>query len=231
MSSDRTALVLGATGLVGRHLLELLLADARWSGVTVISRRPSGNDHPGLQERVVDFERLEEHGDAFRVHDVFCCLGTTLRKAGGRAAFERVDHDYVLAAARVSSVARARHFLWVSSLGADPHSLVFYSRVKGRVEKAVAALPLERWTAVRPSLLLGDREESRPGEALMAAVLRPVAPLLLGPLRAYRPIEADQVARGMIALACDEPPVRELKHVSGSGPGGVRARVPRPPSR
>jgi uncharacterized protein YbjT (DUF2867 family) len=216
LNTGRTALVLGSTGLVGRHLLARLLDDARWSEVRSLTRRPTGIDHPKLAERLVDFERIEEYGHAFRVHDVFCCLGTTLRTAGSREAFERVDHDYVRQAAEISAIGRARHFLWISSLGANPHALAFYSRTKGRTEESIAALPLERWTAVRPSLLLGQRDEPRRGERVAAAVLRPLTPFFRGPLRPYRPIHADQVARGMIALSCDEPVPPELQYISGS---------------
>src|SRR3954465_4030628 len=174
--NGRTALVLGATGLVGGLCLELLLADRAWSRVGAAGRgggvwgvggpRPSGRQHPRLAEVVTDFERLEEHADAFAVDAVFCCLGTTIRKAGSREVFYRIDHDYPVAAARLASARGARRFLLVSSLGGDAGSRVFYNRVKGEVERDVSAIPFEGVAIFRPSLILGPRPERRTAEDL-----------------------------------------------------------------
>ncbi|HET7229457.1 MAG TPA: oxidoreductase [Longimicrobium sp.] len=199
--SGRTALVLGATGLVGGHCLELLLADASWSRVTVIARRPSGRSHPRLNEVAADFERLEEQAHAFAADDVFCCLGTTIRKAGSQAAFSRVDHDYVVRSAELARQQGARRFLLVSALGADPGSRVFYNRVKGEAERDVTALPFEGVALLRPSLLLGERAERRRSEALAQKAAPFLSPLLWGPLRKYRALPAAAVARAMVRLA------------------------------
>lgn len=199
------ALIAGATGLVGRELLARLLADARYARVQVLARRPLDIADPKLTVQVVDFERLDDVRVAFAVDHVFCCLGTTLRQAGSREAFRRVDYDYVLDLAQRAAGAGVAHFLWISAVGAQPRSAAFYSRVKGELEFAVSRLPLRRWTAVRPSLLLGDRAERRVGEALVAAALAPLSRLMRGPLRRYRPIAAAEVAAAMIALANDEP--------------------------
>src|SRR3954468_1816810 len=123
--TGRSALVLGATGLIGGLCLDLLLADGAWSRVTAVVRRPTGRSHPRLAEAVVDFDRLEGRADAFAADDVFCCLGSTIRKAGSREAFYRIDHDYPVAAARLASARGARRFLLVSSLGGDAGSRVF----------------------------------------------------------------------------------------------------------
>lgn len=214
-----TALVLGATGLVGRALLDRLLADPRYGAVQVLVRRPPAVTHPKLQVLIADFDALDAHATAFAVDHVFCCLGTTLRHAGSREAFRRVDRDYVLAAARAAAQAGAAHFLWISSVGADARSPAFYPRVKGEVEDAIAALALARWTALRPSLLLGARAERRLGESLAAAAARPLAPLLRGRLQRYRPIAADAVAAAMVAIANGDPAPEGLETRSG-GRGG-----------
>lgn len=195
------ALVLGATGLVGSRLVERLLADGRHASVRVLVRRSTGRSHPRLDERVVDFERLAEHADAFRVEDVFCCLGTTLRAAGSREAFRRVDHDYVVEAARLAKAGGALRFLLVSSSGATESSPFFYSRVKGEVERAAREEGPETLWIIRPSLLLGAREERRPLERLAQVVGRPLGRLLVGPLRRYRPIHAQTVAAALARLA------------------------------
>lgn len=204
--TGRAALVLGATGLVGGHVLELLLADSRYARVVAAVRRPTGRTHARLDERVVDFERLAEAADAFRVDDVFCCLGTTIRAAGSQAAFRRVDHDYVVAAARLAADAGARQFLLVTAMGADAGSRIFYNRVKGEVEAAVRALPFRRVVLARPSLLLGDRGERRVGEEVGKAVMGALAPLMVGPLRKYRAIAGRDVARAMVRLAAEPAP-------------------------
>jgi uncharacterized protein YbjT (DUF2867 family) len=155
--------LLGATGLIGRECLRLLAADARATRVIALVRR----EVPGLRPddrvdmQVVDFDRLDDHADAFAVDAVICALGTTIKQAGSQENFRRVDHDYPLEAARLGHAAGCRHFLVVSALGANATSRVFYNRVKGELEAAVTALGIPCVTIVRPSLLLGDRMGAR----------------------------------------------------------------------
>ncbi|HEX2203946.1 MAG TPA: NAD(P)H-binding protein [Longimicrobium sp.] len=201
MAAGRTAVLLGATGLVGGHCLELLLGDDAWARVVVVGRRSLGRAHAKLEERVVDFERLEADADAFEADDVFCGLGTTIRAAGSQEAFRRVDHDYPLAAARLASERGAKRFLLVTAMGADPGSRVFYNRVKGEVERGVSALPFEGVALLRPSLILGERADRRPAEALAQRAAPVLNPLLMGPLRKYRAIPAAAIARAMVRLA------------------------------
>ena len=214
-AATRRALLLGATGLVGSILLGRLLADARYREVIVVARRSPALVHPALRVVEVDFERLASAAEAFRVEHVYCCLGTTLKRAGSRDAFRRVDHDYVVEAARLAAAADVEAFVWMSSVGADPASRSFYTRVKGELERAVAALPLRRWIAVRPSLLLGDRAEFRPAERITAVLSRPLGPLLVGGLRRWRPIAAEAVAQSMLELANGGAAVEGLEYVAG----------------
>lgn len=202
----RSALVLGATGLVGGHVLDLLLADAAWERVTTLGRRPVSREHPKLEQRAADFDRLGEHAEAFAADDVFCCLGTTIRAAGSREAFRRVDHDFAVAAARLASERGARHFLLVTALGADPASRVFYNRVKGETERDVSGLPFPAVSILRPSLILGERADRRPAEALAQRVAPLLGAVLVGPLRRYRAVEARVIARAMTRLAKEAAP-------------------------
>jgi uncharacterized protein YbjT (DUF2867 family) len=190
----RTALVAGATGLVGGELVRQLATHPAYATVQMLTRRVPDTLLPGVEPLVVDFERPDAYADQLTADDVFCALGTTMRKAGSRAAFRRVDHDYVLDIARLARARGARHFLLVSSLGANPASRVFYSRVKGEVEAAVQELGYPSLTIVRPSVLLGTRAEFRLGEALVKpfGILMP---------RRYRPVHASAVAAQMIAAA------------------------------
>ncbi|HEX6923959.1 MAG TPA: oxidoreductase [Longimicrobiaceae bacterium] len=200
-STGRSALLLGATGLVGSHCLDLLLADDSYERVRVLARRPVPRRSPKLETHRVDFEDLGSHAAYFAVDDIFCCLGTTMARAGSEAAFRRVDYDYPLQAAELAVAEGAEQFLMVSAVGADPQSRIFYNRVKGEAEAAVKRLPFRAVWVLRPSLLLGEREEFRVGERLAAAVARPLAPLMIGRLRRYRPITARDVAVAMLRLA------------------------------
>ncbi len=196
----RTALLAGATGLVGSHCLSQLLSDPAYGRVVAVVRRPLPLSDPRLDTRVVDFDRLAA-ADLPPVDDVYCALGTTIRRAGSRDAFRRVDHDYVVALARCAAERGATRFLLVSAIGADARSPVFYSRVKGETERDVAAVSFDAVHLLRPSLLVGERSEHRSGERLMIALLTGVTPLLVGPLRRYRPVGAEVVARAMRAVA------------------------------
>lgn len=196
----RSALLAGASGLVGGHVLQLLLEDALYERVITLGRGGLPVVHRKLAQRVVDFERLAEL-DFPRVDDVFCCLGATMKKARSRDAFRRVDFAYVLELARLASRGGARQLLLVSALGANPRSSLFYNRVKGEVEEAVKQLAFQGLHIFRPSLLLGDRKESRAGERLAIVVSGALAFAFRGPLRKYRPIEARTVAAAMLRAA------------------------------
>ena len=198
MASARIALLAGPTGLTGNHLLELLLADKRYAGVHALVRKAALPGHSKLHERVVDFESLEKLPKA---DDAFCCLGTTIRKAGSQAAFRKVDFDFVLNFATAAKAAGAKRFLVVSALGANSRSAVFYNRVKGETENALKAMNFESLHIFRPSFLAGERAEARAGERLGIAVFSALAPLMIGPARRVRPIAAESVAQAMVSCA------------------------------
>jgi len=163
-------------------------------------RRPFGREHPKLKAQTIDFDRLQD----FRVvaDDVYCCLGTTIKQAGSQAAFRRVDFDYPAALARAAGRDGAQRLLIVSALGADPHSRVFYNRVKGEMEEAVRAAGVPQTLLFRPSLLSGPRTAPRFGEQAGLVI-----GALLGPLLGrYRPIHGDLVAAAMLRAALDDLP-------------------------
>ena len=204
--STLSALVLGATGLVGRHCLDLLLEDEAYGQVVALARKPPKREHPKLRWHVTDLARVHEYGSLLGVDDVFCCLGTTIRAAGSRDSFYKVDFGHVVEVARATAESGARQLLLVSALGADAHSRVFYNRVKGEVERAVCELPFRGTQIFRPSLLLGQRQEFRLGERAAALALVPLSFLLIGRARKYRPVPATAVAEAMVRVAKSVPP-------------------------
>jgi uncharacterized protein YbjT (DUF2867 family) len=191
--AGKTVWMAGATGLVGRETLRALLAEPGFVRIVVWTRRPSGQSDPRLDERIVDFEQLEAAFAHSLTDAAVCCLGTTIKTAGSKERFRRVDYEYVLAFARAAKRAGAKHFVVVTALGANPRSALFYNRVKGELEQALAALPFASLSIVRPSLLLGERGELRVGERLFQPLSR-ILP------RRYRGIEARTVARAIVKL-------------------------------
>ncbi len=194
----RTALIAGASGLVGGFLLRQLLDSPEYDLVIALGRRPLELAHPKLVSVTVDFAALDQVTADLRCADAFCCLGTTIRQAGSRAAFRAVDHVAVLAFAWAAQRHGAKRLFVVSALGADAGSRVFYHRVKGETEAALAVLGFATLAIFRPSLLLGPRSELRLGERTGQALLWVLEPLLLGRLRQYRAIQAEAVARAMV---------------------------------
>ena len=216
---ERRALLAGATGLVGRALLALLLDSPRYRRVQVLLRReaPELAAHRKLTVAVVDFAALPSVPPA---DDVFIALGTTIKAAGSQQAFRRVDFDAVVGTARAGRAAGAKRLLVVSALGADAASSVFYNRVKGEMEQAVGALGYDSVVIARPSLLLGDRaalgQRKRAGEEWAQRLLRPVLGWV--PAR-VRPIRAQDVASSMLRAALETRPGVRILVSSQMQPG------------
>jgi len=198
----RRALVLGATGLVGQELVRQLLACPDYERIYIFARRPLAERSERLVQIIGGFDQLTE-ATMPEADDVFCCLGTTIRAAGSQAAFRRVDFEYPLQAARLALVRGAQQFLLVTAMGANPRSLVFYSRIKGEVEAAIRDLGYRSFTVLRPSFIDGERQERRSGEQFALALLRRL-PFLLP--RRYRPVSCAAVARAMVLAALQGTP-------------------------
>lgn len=211
------ALIAGSTGLVGSHLLKILLGHDFFKQVVAIGRRPPLASHNKLEFIKVDFNEL----DRVRLPDsshVFCCLGTTMKQAGSKRAFIKVDLEYPLHLASAAIKTGAGHFYLVSSVGANKSSMFFYSQVKGQLEEAIANMQFSSIRIFRPSLLLGKRTEKRMGEKIGAFILRIVSPLMIGKLNKYRGIEAETVALSMYASA-----IRDGQDVEVLEPEEIRA--------
>ena len=201
----RKALLLGATGLVGNACLESLLASNEYDLVRVLSRRELDLEHPKLDCRVVDLDDMEACAEQFQVDDVFCCLGTTMKKAGSRQAFRHVDHDLVLLAGKLALRAGVQRFLVVSAINANSRSPFFYSRVKGQMERALERLQLPLLVLVQPSLLRGNREDKRTAEDWGNLLNRIIEPLTRWTDAHWLPVDGSKVAEGMVGMALEGP--------------------------
>lgn len=197
---SKTAVVIGASGLVGKELSLQLAEDPEYSSVTVLIRKQMDITHPHIRQVLVDFDNLAQYRAEFAAEDIYCCLGTTIAKAGTREAFRRVDLEYPLQAAQLAAAEGAKQFAVITAMGANESSPFFYNRVKGELERRLAECGLHALHIVRPSLLLGHRQEKRTGEEWAAAVSRRLPFLWRGPLKRYRPIQAASVAAAMRAV-------------------------------
>lgn len=195
-------LIVGSTGLVGRHVLELALADHRVDAVIAPVRKPLP-EHPKLFAPVLDFDHLPEEAPWWQADAVICALGTTIKVAGSQEAFRRVDHDYPLAIARLARHNGVSAYALNSAMGADASSRIFYNRVKGELENDLRVLDFPSLTFVRPGLIGGKRDEFRLGEKIGALVLTVLGPLLP---RAWRINPAEKIAQALLEAAIERKP-------------------------
>jgi uncharacterized protein YbjT (DUF2867 family) len=210
----KTALLVGATGLVGGFVLEQLLEDAYYDSVVVLSRKSLQLQHAKLKEVLVNFDQLENYTNDIKADVVFCCLGTTIKAAGSQEAFKKVDYEYPLRVAEIAKQNDASAFLIVTALGAAKSSIIFYNRVKGEVEEAIGNLHFDAFHILQPSLIIGERKESRSGEGI-AQTLSPIYDtLMFGPLTKYKSIKAEQIAKAMIHYSKQETK-GIMRHESG----------------
>jgi uncharacterized protein YbjT (DUF2867 family) len=197
----RNALIAGASGLVGSQLMELLLADPAYSKVMILVRKTIPVNHAKLIQLQVSYEQLDLLSIPIPVQDVFCALGTTIRKAGSQAAFRVVDYDYVLNLGKFGEKNLVSKYLVVSAMGADASSGIFYNRVKGEMENAIRNLNIPSVIVFRPSLLMGNRKDFRLGERIAQFVMSGLGFLFVNGLKKYKPIHATLVAKSMITVA------------------------------
>ncbi len=205
------AIIAGASGLVGSKLLPLLLEENELERVVALGRRPLGLQHAKLAEKQIDLLSIgalkSAIAEAGQGAEIFCALGTTIKKAGSREAFRQVDLEAPLALAQAALEAGARQYTICTAVGADAKSRVFYNRVKGELEEALRALRFPRGVKiVHPSMILGHRQDYRPLERIVGAPMRWTAPIFKGPLWPFRPIPAELVASAMRNAALREPP-------------------------
>jgi len=221
--SQKTLLLLGATGLVGGECLKRLISDDHYRRIVVLTRSAISDDFrkAKIEHHVINFDRIDEHRSLLKADHVLCALGSTIKKAGTKDQFYKVDFTYVYEIAKATAEQGAEHFLLVSSIGANPESGIFYNRVKGTLEKAVQQLPFRSISIFRPSLILGDRKESRFNEEISkwaAGIFSFAIPKI------YQPIKAVDIAEAMLNMArANRPGVQihesdEIKYIATAAP-------------
>jgi len=198
----KTAIIAGASGLIGRSLTQMLLNSKDYGQVIALVRKPLGIQHDKLKELTIDFDELSTMDSFPKVDDVFCALGTTMKKAGSKEAFYKVDYTYPYQLAQRAIKEGARRFFLVSAMGSNIDSRNFYNRVKGEIEHQISFLTYRTIYIFKPSLLRGDRKENRPGEKF-AQIMTRIIPFI-GPWKKYRPIHADKVADAIMKVAKQE---------------------------
>ncbi len=197
---SKTALVFGATGMIGSYLLDELLKNAEYSTVKAFVRKPLSLQHPKLKQIITDFHSLNDIQSEISGDVLFCCLGTTIKNTPSQEGRRFVDKEVPVQLAALAAANQVPSFFIVSSAGASAKASNFYIRVKGEMEEAVSRFNMKQIVFMRPSFLLGDRKEYRAIEGVMSIVTRLFAPLMIGSLQKYRPVHGRVVARAMIAL-------------------------------
>ena len=195
----KTALIAGASGLIGQSLIQELLRSERYNKVVALVRRPLGFEHDKLEQVMIDFNALETMTGFPKGHDVFCCLGTTQKKTPRPEDYRKVDYDYCISLAKRALKEGAERFFLISSLGAKLGSKNFYLNLKGELEHSLSFLNYQTLYIFRPALLLGNRTEHRPGEKWAQFFARIIP--FVGPLKKYQPIHADKVVDAMLKVA------------------------------
>lgn len=209
-SCHKTALLVGATGLVGSVLLEQILSDDFYQEIIVLTRKSLGINHQKLREHLIDFDNLDAYANLIKADHIYCCLGTTIKKAKSKENFYLVDYTYPTEIAKIAKFNGATLFTLVSAMGACKHSTFYYNRVKGEVEEAIEHLQFKNCNIIRPSLLLGERQEFRLGEEIGKVVAKGLEFMMVGGLKKYKPIEAKAVAVAMYAISKE---MREGFHI------------------
>jgi uncharacterized protein YbjT (DUF2867 family) len=193
----RNALIAGATGLLGSELVSLLIENNYYTSIHLITRRPYHLKHRKIADHIIDFNKLDEFSLNAQVHDVFICLGTTIKKAGSQANFLKVDLEFVDGVAKWAKQHNAEKLAFISSVGANAESNNFYLSVKGKAENALKNIDFKNLILIRPSLLLGKRNESRIVEKIGKNIFTLLNPLFIGKLKRYKAIQAKLVAKAM----------------------------------
>ena len=197
----KTGLIIGSTGLIGSHLLDLLLESQEYEKVITFVKRDSGIQHPKLKQHIIDFDKPDTYKELVVGDDFFCTIGTTIKKAGSQDAFRKVDFEYPKQFASLAQQNKVKQFLIITSLGADANSSNFYLKTKGEIQDFLKNCAFESISILQPSLLLGNRTEFRLGEKMGVYFMKLFSFLFIGNLKKYKAIQSEAVAKAMFIIA------------------------------
>jgi len=194
----KTAIILGATGLTGSILLENLLKDPSFEKIKLFSRSATEQKSPKIEEHLIDMFQLEKHSEAFTADIVFCCIGTTKAKTPDKETYKKIDYGIPVTAAKLAKQNNIETFIVISALGADENSSIFYNKTKGEMQRDVRKQNIENTYILQPSLIVGDRDESRFGEKVATFFMKTFGFLIP---KKYKMIKAETIAEAMLVLA------------------------------
>lgn len=200
-TQDKTAIILGATGLTGGNVLQMLLKDTRYSKIKIFSRKGLGLQHPKLEEHIGDLLKLYQFKSDFTADEVFCCVGTTKAKTPDPKMYRDIDYGIPVSAATLCKQNNIGSFLVISALGANANSNITYNSLKGEMEEAVIDISLPKTHILQPALIAGKREEKRWGEWAAKQLMKVLNLVMVGPLAKYRSIHPESIAKAMVWLA------------------------------
>ncbi len=220
-TQQKTAILLGATGLTGNLLLQLLLKDNRYGKIKLFSRSSSRIVNPKIEEHIGDVVRLDAFKNDFEADEVFCCIGTTKAKTRDKELYKKIDFGIPTKAAKLCKENGINTLVIISALGANSKSNIFYNRTKGEMEDAVLQLQIPKTHILQPSLIGGKREEKRIGEWVFKQLMKVANLVMAGPLKKYKSIHPKEIAKTMVWLANNEfkevrIPSDEIKSISGN---------------
>lgn len=193
----KKAIIAGATGLIGNHLLSILLNATEYNEVLIVVRKSLALKHPKLRQLVINFDALPDYADQIKGDVLFCCMGTTRKKTPDRKEYYKIDHDYPVMLGEIAKKNNIPQFHLISAIGANPKSAVFYTRMKGEIEEDLKELHLPALFLYQPSMIAGNRQEHRSMEKTLITVWKFINPLLIGGLKKYRSIEGETIARAL----------------------------------
>jgi len=200
----KTALVFGATGLVGRCLIFELLKNNNYIKIIVLTRRDLVIKHHKLEQHIIDFNNIEAFANLIIADDIFCCIGTTAAATPDKDNYRKTDLEIPLKIGEIALKNGAKQYLLISAMGANLQSNVFYSRLKAQAEQVISNLAFQALHIIRPSLLLGSRNKLRPGEKIAQLIMRVLNPFMLGPLALYKAISAQTVAKALLNISLED---------------------------
>ncbi len=207
----KTAILLGASGLTGKHLLAALVADENYDNIKLFSRKKTENKSSKVNEIVGDLLSLENFKLDFIADEVYCCIGTTTKKTPDKKQYKNIDFGIPVAVAKLAKKNHIPTFIVVSAMGAKTKSSIFYNKTKGEMEQAVLSEKIPHTYILRPSIIGGNRDEKRPVEKIGIAIFKLLKPLMVGKLKKYQIIEAENIAKAMVYLANNIPEIQIIE--------------------